>query len=54
MGGCKNRMKFKKYTFDFLGKKIVVVAQNEQEAEILAKAEAIKNGWNYLYCKQGR
>lgn len=45
-------MNFTKYTFDFLGKKITVYAINKKEAEILAMAEAIKKGWNYLYCKE--
>lgn len=45
-------MKLTKYTFDFLGRKITVLATNKQEAEILAMAKAIKKGWNYLYCKK--
>lgn len=45
-------MKFIKFTFEFLGRKITVKALNKQQAEILAMAEAIKKGWNYLYCKE--
>lgn len=40
-------MKFTKYTFKFLGGEISVTALNREQAEILAKAEAIKNGWDY-------
>ena len=40
-------MKFSKYTFHFKGGPITVSALNYEEAKILAKAEAIKKGWNY-------
>lgn len=40
-------MKPTKYTFNFKGGSITVWAMNLEEAEILAKAEAIRNGWNY-------
>mgnify|MGYP005607065759 CR=1 FL=1 len=40
-------MKLTKYTFRFLGGEISVRAFNKNEAEILAKAEAIKKGWDY-------
>lgn len=40
-------MKSKYFTFKFLGGEITVRAMNEVQAEILAKAEAIKRGWNY-------
>lgn len=40
-------MKFRYFTFKFLGGKITVKAMNEEQAEILAKAEAIKKGWDY-------
>lgn len=40
-------MKLTKYTFKFLGGEISVIALNRKQAEILAKAEAIKNGWDY-------
>ena len=36
-----------KYTVRFPEGSIVVCAKNQSEAEILAKAEAIKKGWNY-------
>lgn len=39
--------KTKEYTFRFDGGRITVEADNEQEARILAQAEAIKNGWDY-------
>lgn len=35
------------YKFRFDGGYITVEAENEEEARILAQAEAIKNGWNY-------
>lgn len=40
-------MKLTTYTFKFLGGEISVRAFNKKEAEILAKAEAIKKGWDY-------
>lgn len=39
-------MKFKYYTIKFLDGEITLKAMNEMEAEILARAEAIKKGWN--------
>ena len=39
-------MKETKYTFNFKGGPIVVWALNEREGRILAKAEAIKRGWD--------
>ena len=36
-----------RFTFKFKGGAISVWAFNRQEAEILAKAEAIKRGWYY-------
>jgi hypothetical protein len=35
-----------KYTFNFKGRQITVWAFNEREARILARAEAIRNGWD--------
>lgn len=40
-------MKFKYFTFKFLGGEITVKAMNECQAKILAKAEAIRRGWDY-------
>lgn len=40
-------MKLTNFTFKFKGGEITVRAFNKQEAEILAKAEAIKRGWDY-------
>ena len=40
-------MKLTEYTFKFKGGKISVLAFCRATAEILAKAEAIKNGWDY-------
>lgn len=40
-------MKLYNFTFRFLGGKITVRAFNSEEAKILAKAEAIKRGWDY-------
>jgi hypothetical protein len=40
-------MNFTKFIFKFLGGEITVYAMNKEQAEILAKAEAIKRGWNY-------
>ena len=40
-------MKPTKYTFNFKGGPITVWAMGREQAEILAKAEAIRNGWNY-------
>ena len=37
----------REYKFRFDGGYITVEAKNEEEARILAQAEAIKNGWNY-------
>ena len=39
-------MKETKYTFNFKGGPIVVWALNEREGRTLAKAEAIKRGWD--------
>ena len=39
--------KTKEYTFRFDGGKITVEAESEEEAKILAQAEAIKRGWDY-------
>lgn len=40
-------MNKKEYTFRFKGGAIKVWAFNKEQAEILAKAEAINKGWNY-------
>ena len=40
-------MKQKNYTYRFAGGEISVMAFNEEEAKILAQAEAIKRGWDY-------
>lgn len=40
-------MKFRDFTFEFIGGKITVKALNYESAKILAQAEAIKRGWNY-------
>lgn len=40
-------MKHRRFTFMFNGGQITVRAFNEQQAEILAQAEAIRKGWNY-------
>lgn len=37
----------REYKFRFNGGYITVKAKNEEEAKILAQAEAIKNGWNH-------
>ena len=37
----------RKYKFRFKRGYITVEANNEEEAKILAQAEAIKNGWNH-------
>ena len=39
-------MKETKFTFQFKGGPITVWALNEREARILARAEAIRNGWD--------
>ena len=39
-------MRQRKFTFYFKGSPIVVWAFNEKDAEILARAEAIKRGWD--------
>ena len=39
-------MKNKKFTFYFKGGPITVWAFNEEDARILARAEAIKKGWD--------
>ena len=39
-------MKETKFTFNFKGGPITVWAFNEREARTLAKAEAIRNGWD--------
>ena len=40
-------MNMHNFTFKFLGGKITVRAFNKEQAEFLAKAEAIKRGWDY-------
>lgn len=40
-------MKFTEYAFNFKGGSITVWALNENEAKILAQAEAIKRCWDY-------
>lgn len=40
-------MKPTRYTFNFKGGPITVWAMNLEEAEILAKASAIRNGWDF-------
>lgn len=40
-------MKLTKYTFNFKGDKISVMAFNKIEGRILAQAEAIKRGLDY-------
>ena len=42
-----NNKSTKMYQFQFSSGVIEVAALNKKEAEILAKAEAIKRGWNY-------
>lgn len=44
-------MKHTEYTFNFKGGPITVWALGYEEAEILAKAEAIKRGWDYEIIK---
>jgi hypothetical protein len=44
-------MKKTKYTFNFKGGPITVWAFGREQAEILAKAEAIRKGWNYEIVK---
>ena len=39
-------MKERQYTFNFKGGPITVWAFNEREARTLARAEAIRNGWD--------
>lgn len=41
------RKRKRSYTFRFDGGKITVEAESEDEAKILAQAEAIKKGWDY-------
>ena len=41
------RKRKRSYTFRFDGGKITVEAYSEEEAKILAQAEAIKKGWDY-------
>ena len=45
-------MKQRKFTFYFKGGPIVVWAFNEKDAEILARAEAIKRGWDSTCIKK--
>lgn len=45
------QMKERKYTFNFKGGPITVWAMGKERAEILAKAEAIRNGWDYEIIK---
>lgn len=40
-------MKLTKYTFNFKGGKITVRALNENQARILAQAEAVNRCWDY-------
>ncbi len=40
-------MKLTTFTFNFKGGPITVRAFNENEAKILAQAEAIKRAWDY-------
>lgn len=40
-------MKLTKYTYNFKGGQITVLARNDIEGGILAQAEAIKRGWDY-------
>jgi hypothetical protein len=40
-------MEPKRYTFNFKDGPITVWAINLEEAEVCAKAEAIRNGWDY-------
>lgn len=40
-------MKLSVYTFNFKGGKITARAFNEEQARILAQAEAIRRGWDY-------
>ena len=44
-------MKKRKFTFNFKGGKIDVWALGYEEAEILAKADAIRRGWDYTIIK---
>jgi DNA-binding protein YbaB len=44
-------MKERRYTFNFKGGSITVWAMGKEEAEILAKAEAIRRGWSYEIVK---
>ena len=39
-------MKARQYTFNFKGGPITVLAFHSEQAKILAKAEAIKRGWD--------
>lgn len=41
-------MKLTNFTFKFKGGEITVRAFNYNEAKILAKAGAIKRGWDYI------
>ena len=41
-----------KFTFYFKGCPIIVWAFNEKDAEILARAEAIKRGWDSTCIKK--
>ena len=41
-------MNFTEYTFTFKGGNITVIAMNKNEGKILAQAEAIKRGWDYI------
>ena len=40
-------MKKRKFTFNFKGGEIEVSAMGYEQAKILAKAEAIRRGWDY-------
>ena len=44
-------MKETKYAIRFASGTLIVYAQNEAEAKILAQAEAIKKGWDYQIIK---
>lgn len=45
--GDEGGMKLTRYTFNFKGGKITVRALNEEQARILAQAEAINRCWDY-------
>ena len=47
-------MKTTTYTFYFKGGPITVPAMNEEDAQILAQAEAIKKGWDKTIVNKAR